>query len=73
MMGQLKGKKRMDAVPSERPASGSRSHGEVEVGVARKVSVTRVRQPQPADLPLPIYMGGPGSTPTSRARMEGYE
>ncbi|KAI4201325.1 MAG: hypothetical protein LQ350_003363 [Teloschistes chrysophthalmus] len=41
MMGQLKGKKRMDAVPSERPASGSRSHGEVEVGVARKVSVTR--------------------------------
>ncbi|KAL9576830.1 MAG: hypothetical protein Q9212_006785 [Teloschistes hypoglaucus] len=70
---QLKGKKGMDAIPSERPASGSRSHGQVEVGVARKVSVTRVTKPEPVDLPLPIYMGGPGSTPTSRARMEGYE
>ncbi|KAI4100884.1 MAG: hypothetical protein L6R37_005199 [Teloschistes peruensis] len=72
MKGQLKGKKGMDAVPSE-PVGGSRSHGEVEVGVARKVSVTRVSKPQPVDLPLPIYTGGPGSAPTRRARMEGYE
>ncbi|KAI4240264.1 MAG: hypothetical protein LQ352_007681 [Teloschistes flavicans] len=70
----VKGKKGMDAIPSARPAGGSRSPGEAEIGVARKVSVTRVSKPQLVN--LSIYTGpsgGPGSTSTSRARMEGYE